>query len=62
MTELRAWIKGPAGDVFQSRNVAELKLFFGEPADAEDLRTLSHEVGAPLGTGGRHRRSLRPTS
>lgn len=40
---LRAWLKEPVGEPFQVRNVAELKLFFGELADEEDLRALAEE-------------------
>ena len=31
--ELRAWLREPVTEAFQLRNIAELKLFFGELAD-----------------------------
>ena len=40
---LRGWLKEPAGEPFQVRNVAELKLFFGELADPADLQQLARE-------------------
>jgi PadR family transcriptional regulator, regulatory protein AphA len=40
---LRAWIRLPAGEPFQLRNVAELKLFFSELVDASDVVQLAHE-------------------
>jgi len=39
--ELRAWLKEPVTEAFQLRNIAELKLFFGELADPIDLRALA---------------------
>lgn len=43
MAELRSWLGEPAGETFQLRNVAELKLFFGELASEEDLKELARE-------------------
>lgn len=40
---LRDWVRSPAGEPFQLRNVAELKLFFSELVDPEDVVRLGHE-------------------
>jgi DNA-binding PadR family transcriptional regulator len=40
---LRDWLRQPAGEAFQLRNIAELKLFFSELGDPEDVRTLAAE-------------------
>lgn len=39
--ELRAWLKEPVTEALQLRNIAELKLFFGELAHPADLRALA---------------------
>lgn len=39
--ELRAWLREPVAEAFQLRNIAELKLFFGELADPADLLALA---------------------
>ena len=40
---LRAWLKEPTSEHFQLRSEAELKLFFSEVGDAEDVRALARE-------------------
>ena len=40
---LREWLREPAGEAFQLRNIAELKLFFSELIDEEDVRALAKE-------------------
>jgi PadR family transcriptional regulator AphA len=40
---LRDWLRQPAGEVFQLRNIAELKLFFSELGDPEDVKDLAAE-------------------
>jgi len=43
MDELRAWLGEPTEEQLQVRDVAELKLFFGEFAQPEDILRLAHE-------------------
>lgn len=40
---LGSWLAEPAGERLQIRNVAEIKLMFGELARAEDLQALARE-------------------
>jgi PadR family transcriptional regulator AphA len=40
---LREWLAEPVGEPFQIRNLAELKLFFAELGDAEDVPRLARE-------------------
>jgi DNA-binding PadR family transcriptional regulator len=40
---LRDWLRQPAGEAFQLRNIAELKLFFSELGDPEDVKSLASE-------------------
>jgi DNA-binding PadR family transcriptional regulator len=40
---LRDWVRSPVGEPFQLRDVAELKLFFSELVDPEDVVRLGHE-------------------
>ncbi|HCA86053.1 MAG TPA: PadR family transcriptional regulator [Streptomyces sp.] len=40
---VRQWLKEPAGEAFQVRNIAELKLFFSELGDDEDVVALAEE-------------------
>jgi PadR family transcriptional regulator AphA len=42
-TAVQEWLQQPAGEVFQIRNVAELKLFFRELGRAEDVNALAAE-------------------
>lgn len=42
-SELHAWLNMPAGETFQVRNIAELKLFFGELIDPDGLQALALE-------------------
>jgi PadR family transcriptional regulator, regulatory protein AphA len=42
-TAVRAWLAEPTGEVFQIRNAAELKLFFGELGEAGDITALAAE-------------------
>ena len=41
--ELRNWLRQPAGETFQLRSSAELKLFFAELGTTEDARALARE-------------------
>jgi DNA-binding PadR family transcriptional regulator len=43
MAELRAWLGEPTEEQLQVRDVAELKLFFGEFAQPEDILRLAQE-------------------
>lgn len=43
LSALRAWLKEPTSEHFQLRSEAELKLFFSEVGDAEDVVALAHE-------------------
>ena len=43
MAELRAWLGEPTEEQLQVRDVAELKLFFGEFAQPEDILRLARE-------------------
>lgn len=40
---LRRWLAEPVTEPMQVRDVAELKLFFGELGSDDDVRTLAHE-------------------
>ncbi|MEU4233770.1 PadR family transcriptional regulator [Nonomuraea sp. NPDC026600] len=40
---LRQWLSEPVGEPFQLRNIAELKLFFAELGDADDVPRLARE-------------------
>lgn len=42
-SELGRWLAQPAGEQLQLRNVAEIKLFFGELAEPQDLQALAQE-------------------
>lgn len=42
-TALQAWLSEPDSEPMQIRDVAELKLFFGELAKPEQIRTLAEE-------------------
>lgn len=42
-TALREWLKQPTGEPLQVRDVGELKLFFGEFAEPEDILSLARE-------------------
>lgn len=42
-TELISWLAQPAGEQLQIRNIAEIKLMFGELARPEDLAALARE-------------------
>lgn len=45
-TTLRAWLAEPTNDQMQVRDIAEMKLFFSELAQPEDLRALAvQQVG-----------------
>ena len=41
--ELRKWLRQPAGETFQLRSSAELKLFFAELGTTEDIQVLARE-------------------
>lgn len=43
LSALRTWLKEPTSEHFQLRSEAELKLFFSEVGDAEDVRALARE-------------------
>jgi PadR family transcriptional regulator AphA len=43
MKELRAWLAEPTNEQMQVRDVAEMKLFFGEFAQPEDMLALARE-------------------
>jgi PadR family transcriptional regulator AphA len=43
LRELRAWLAAPTNEHFQLRDVAELKLFFNELGDPDDVRRLARE-------------------
>jgi PadR family transcriptional regulator AphA len=43
LRELRAWLAAPTNEHFQLRDVAELKLFFNELAEPDDVRRLARE-------------------
>lgn len=43
LAALRAWLKEPTSEHFQLRSEAELKLFFSEVGDAEDVLALARE-------------------
>jgi DNA-binding PadR family transcriptional regulator len=43
LRELRAWLKAPTDEQLQLRNAAEIKLFFCELGDAEDVQALARE-------------------
>jgi DNA-binding PadR family transcriptional regulator len=40
---LKAWLADPTGEPMQIRDIAELKLFFAEVADSEDVLALARE-------------------
>jgi DNA-binding PadR family transcriptional regulator len=41
--QLREWLKTPVGEVFQIRNVAEIKLFFAELGNPSDVVALARQ-------------------
>jgi PadR family transcriptional regulator, regulatory protein AphA len=41
--ELRAWLAEPTPEHFQMRDIAELKLFFNEAGDPENVPALAHD-------------------
>ncbi len=43
LAELRAWLGKPAGQAFELRNIAELKLFFSELGSSGDVHDLAAE-------------------
>jgi PadR family transcriptional regulator AphA len=43
LRELRAWLAAPTNEHFQLRDVAELKLFFNELGEPDDVRRLARE-------------------
>ena len=43
LRELRAWLAAPTNEHFQLRDVAELKLFFNELGDPDNVRRLARE-------------------
>jgi PadR family transcriptional regulator, regulatory protein AphA len=43
LSELRAWLSQPAGQAFELRNIAELKLFFSELGSSGDVKDLAAE-------------------
>lgn len=43
LRELRAWLAAPTDEHFQLRDVAELKLFFNELGDPDNVRRLARE-------------------
>jgi PadR family transcriptional regulator AphA len=43
LRELRAWLAAPTNEHFQLRDVAELKLFFNELGEPENVRRLARE-------------------
>ncbi|NMH97704.1 PadR family transcriptional regulator [Pseudonocardia sp. K10HN5] len=42
-TALRAWLAAPTPEHFEMRDIAELKLFFNEVGDANNVLSLAHE-------------------
>jgi PadR family transcriptional regulator, regulatory protein AphA len=40
---LRAWLASPTDEHFQMRDIAELKLFFNEVGEEQDVQHLAHE-------------------